>query len=212
MSKFMNMVNRRTNQGGQMKVLNVTQIFDEQTQLVLKDVETFFKRITSDKIYWTKNILQFFQIPEADINVFLNFHQVYRTAYLRKMNSRNLSQSFHGQDERAGSYWSGRAISYANDPRSDNETGLADLNGDISNLDLHEANRGVKHHIDKNKIKIVDDYMYGGPAALDQSVRDFDKKAAEQLAKSMHQGAPDRKPGGTTIKLLSSNKRPSWQD
>jgi hypothetical protein len=61
-------------------------------------------------MYWTRDILQFFGIDdERDINVYLNFHQVYKDKATRRFSERNsLNQDFsRGRDRRAGSYWSG---------------------------------------------------------------------------------------------------------
>jgi hypothetical protein len=55
-------------------MVNITQIFDEDTQYTIRSVEKFFKQIVKNKMYWTRDILQFFGISDDDISVFLSFH------------------------------------------------------------------------------------------------------------------------------------------
>ena len=66
--------NPKVSAGGQIKYVNVTQIFDESTQHTLKNIETFFKKVVRDKMYWTRDVLYFFGIKNEDINIFLNIH------------------------------------------------------------------------------------------------------------------------------------------
>ena len=89
--------------GNQQTKYDVTQIFDQNTQQTIKDIEKFFMLVVKDKMYWTRDILGFFGIQKDDIPVFLNFHQIYKYGYLKK-------QQGHKEDEnnvtdRAGSYW-----------------------------------------------------------------------------------------------------------
>lgn len=71
--------------GNQTKYVNVTQIFDESTQNSIKSIEAFFRAVVKDKLYWTRSILEFFGIKNEDIDVFLNFHQIYKMQMNRKM-------------------------------------------------------------------------------------------------------------------------------
>ena len=72
--------------GGQARYVNVTQIFDEQTQKIIKHIQNFFSNVVKDKVYWNREILQFFGIKEEDIPVFLNFHQIYKLEITKKYN------------------------------------------------------------------------------------------------------------------------------
>jgi hypothetical protein len=67
------------------KYMNVTEIFDSRTQQAIKDVESFFKEVIKDKLYWRRDILTFFGIENEDMKVFLNYHQSYKQAIARKM-------------------------------------------------------------------------------------------------------------------------------
>lgn len=42
------------------KVVNVTDIFDEDTQNAIKNIELFLQQVVKDKMYWTRDILAFF--------------------------------------------------------------------------------------------------------------------------------------------------------
>ena len=43
--------------GGQIKMVNITQIFDQDTQNTIKSIERFFKSVVKNKMYWTRDIL-----------------------------------------------------------------------------------------------------------------------------------------------------------
>lgn len=96
--------NKNVSAGGQIKYVNVTQIFDESTQITLKNLEYFFKKIVREKMYWTREILNFFGIKNEDINIFLNIHQVYKFALTKKVSLRSFSNMGDVTD-RTGSYW-----------------------------------------------------------------------------------------------------------
>ena len=38
--------------------------------------------VVADKMYWTREIINFFGIKEEDTKTFLNFHQVYKLTYM----------------------------------------------------------------------------------------------------------------------------------
>lgn len=56
-------------------------------------------------MYWTRDILNFYQIENEDVNVFLNFHQVYKHTILQKMNNNGFNIETNKMSGRAGSYW-----------------------------------------------------------------------------------------------------------
>ena len=55
--------------------MSVTQIFSEQTQAIIAEVETFFQKIVGDKMLWTRDILGWFGVCPSAIAVFLSYHQ-----------------------------------------------------------------------------------------------------------------------------------------
>ena len=73
-----NIKNQKLKSGNQQTKYDVTQIFDQNTQQTIKDIEKFFMLVVKDKMYWTRDILGFFGIQKDDIPVFLNFHQEWR--------------------------------------------------------------------------------------------------------------------------------------
>ena len=68
----------RYSAAAQARYVSVTQIFDANTQNIIKEVEIFMKGIVSNKMYWTREVLQFFGIKEEDIAAFLSVHQLYK--------------------------------------------------------------------------------------------------------------------------------------
>ena len=84
--------------------MNVTQIFDEETQNIILSIQKFFTSIVKDKIYWNREILRFFEIKEEDIPVFLDVHQVYKLEILKKYNAITLQQAHSNGKNRLGSY------------------------------------------------------------------------------------------------------------
>lgn len=40
----------------------ITQIFDEETQQTIKTIELFLQKVVKDKMYWTRDIMNFFSI------------------------------------------------------------------------------------------------------------------------------------------------------
>ena len=96
-------------------MVNITQIFDEDTQYTIRSVEKFFKQIVKNKMYWTRDILQFFGISDDDISVFLSFHQIYVYSLNQKFQRRSLQNvNFREVAGRAGSYWNVNNV-YMND-------------------------------------------------------------------------------------------------
>lgn len=56
-------------------------------------------------MYWTRDIMNFFQIEQEDINIFLNFHQVYKHTILQKMQHGGFDVEVKKNTGRSGSYW-----------------------------------------------------------------------------------------------------------
>jgi hypothetical protein len=83
----------------------ITDIFDEETQQTIKEIEQFLQKVVKDKMYWTRDVMGFFQIEREDVDCFLNFHQVYKHTILQKMNKNGFNVEVNKKTGRAGSYW-----------------------------------------------------------------------------------------------------------
>ena len=190
--------------GGQARYVNVTQIFDEQTQNIIKNIQNFFSNVVKDKVYWNREILQFFGIKDEDIPVFLNFHQVYKLEITRKYNQKNFSTHSQG-DHRLGSYWEagsqvskrgrqGRAESYYYRPGADkvaesghsdmvnNYDGVANDNPDKTDkLDYSLIDDTKSFHIDIGRFKIEENYLYARDSSSSNADFGDDAKAEELL-------------------------------
>ena len=101
MQRLSTIPNKKVNQ----KAMAITDIFDQDTQQTIKEVEQFLQKVVKDKMYWTRDILNFYQIENEDVNVFLNFHQVYKHTILQKMNNNGFNIETNKMAGRAGSYW-----------------------------------------------------------------------------------------------------------
>ena len=93
-------------------------------------------------MYWTREIITFFGIKEADIKTFLNFHQVYKLTYMQKLQQEGRRSLSSHQTGRAGSYWNPNYINDANssDPRFSEKS----------------------FHVNIGKFEIKEDYIYAG--------------------------------------------------
>jgi hypothetical protein len=84
---------------------NVTQIFDNQTKLAIQDIERFFKEVVQDRIYWRRDILQFFGIEGDDLSAFLKYHQKYKLTLKKLMEEESSRLGTTMPGVRAGSYY-----------------------------------------------------------------------------------------------------------
>lgn len=131
-------------------------------------MEIFFKRIVSDRMYWTRDILDFFGIQEDDTTVFLNLHQFHRNELLKKFSSRNTtSMSFQNEDYRTGSYFNKESYlaQTGNNYGQNDEDVTAKF---LANRPITEHSDSVsgssfmgKMHIETGKFVVQDNYMYG---------------------------------------------------
>ena len=150
--------------GGQIKMVNITQIFDEDTQHTIKAIERFFKAIVRNKMYWTRDILQFFGIADEDITVFLSFHQI----YIFSLNQRYQHRSFSGVNlnqvaGRAGSYWN------AGGPKKLTRNEDGDATAKFETLEDQESegfadkrgNNSFHVNMNRDDFTIKSQYMYG---------------------------------------------------
>lgn len=60
--------------------MNVTDIFDSQTQKAIHSIEQFLQEVIRNKLYWRRDILTFYGIETEDMKVFLNYHQAFKQA------------------------------------------------------------------------------------------------------------------------------------
>ena len=69
-----------------------------------------------EKIYWTRDILQFFGVDSDDMKTFLNFHQIYKFALSSKLRSEDNRNSglYEEVTDRTGSYWNKDKESFGN--------------------------------------------------------------------------------------------------
>ena len=142
-------------------MVNITQIFDEDTQYTIRSVEKFFKQIVKNKMYWTRDILQFFGISDDDISVFLSFHQIYVYSLNQKFQRRSLQNvNFREVAGRAGSYWNANNV-YMYDSHGTAKFETFEDEFDSENHSTLRGNQSFHVNLNRADFSIKENYIYG---------------------------------------------------